>query len=342
MLSDLSLLEMQEYAKSLNLPAFRGKQFFDAVISAKNLDEVSVLPQNIKDLIEKDYPKYKIERKFTSKDGTIKYVFAFADGNIVEGVLMNYKYGKTLCLSTQVGCRMGCKFCASTLKGLIRNLSAGEMLGQVLLVNRDQGGSLKERKITNLVLMGSGEPLDNYIEVTKFIQLVSCKDGLNISQRNISLSTCGLVPKIYTLADEGFGVTLTISLHASNDKIRQQSMPVAQSYSIDEIIKACKYYFDKTGRRIIFEYTLIKGVNNSLASAKELGQFLKGFPCHVNIIPLNEVKERSLKSTTREECYAFAKALEKEGVSATVRRTLGEDIGGACGQLRNQILKGEV
>ncbi len=342
MLSDLTKSEMQDFVKNLGLPAFRGTQLFDGIYAGKSLSEITVLPKNLPIEIIESYPKYKIERKFTSRDGTIKYVFSFGDGNIVEGVLMKYKYGNTLCLSTQVGCRMGCKFCASTLKGLIRNLTAGEMLGQVLLVNRDQGGDAKSRKITNLVLMGSGEPLDNYDEVTKFLRLVSSEDGINISQRNISLSTCGLVPRIYNLADDGFAVTLTISLHASNDEIRKMSMPVANSFSISEIISACKYYFQKTGRRVVFEYTLIKGVNNSIACASELGKLLRGFPCHVNIIPLNEVKERTLKSTSREECYAFKDALEKEKVSATVRRTLGEDIGGACGQLRNQILRGEV
>ncbi len=342
MLADLTKKEMEDYAVANGMPAFRGRQIFDAIYSAQSIDEVSVLSKNLKEKLRQDYPEYKILRKFISKDGTIKYVFSFPDGNIVEGVFMKYKYGNTLCLSTQVGCRMGCKFCASTLKGLIRNLSAGEMLGQVLLVNRDNGGTVKDRKVTNLVLMGSGEPLDNYAEVTKFLRLVSSADGINISQRNISLSTCGLVPKIYSLADDGFSVTLTISLHASNDEMRRVSMPVANSYKIEEIVKACKYYFEKTGRRIVFEYTLLKGVNDNLENAKELGKILKGFPCHVNIIPLNEVKERNLKATTRAECYAFSKALEKEGISSTVRRTLGEDIGGACGQLRNQILKGEV
>jgi 23S rRNA (adenine2503-C2)-methyltransferase len=342
MLSDLTKKEMQEFVKNLGLPAFRGQQLFDGIYAGKSLSEITVLPKVLPKEIIDNYPKYKIERKFTSRDGTIKYVFSFEDGNIVEGVLMKYKHGNTLCLSTQVGCRMGCKFCASTLKGLIRNLSSGEMLGQVLLVNRDIGGDAKNRKITNLVLMGSGEPLDNYDEVTKFLSLVSSEDGINISQRNISLSTCGLVPKIYALADDGFSVTLTISLHASNDEVRKKSMPIANVHSISEIIEACKYYFNKTGRRIVFEYTLIKNVNNSLQCAKELGLLLRGFSCHVNIIPLNEVKERTLKSTSREECYAFKDALEKERISATVRRTLGEDIGGACGQLRNQILRGEV
>lgn len=342
-LSDLGLQEICEYAVGKGLPSFRGKQIFDGIYNGKTLSEITNIPKSILDTIGNDYPKYEIVKKLVSKeDGTRKYIFKFGDGQVVEGVLMEYKYGRTLCISTQVGCRMGCKFCASGLNGLIRNLSAGEILGQVLLVNKDLGGGLKKREITNLVLMGSGEPLDNYDNVTKFLRLVSSEDGLNISQRNISLSTCGLVPKIYSLADDGFSITLTISLHAPNDDIRKQTMPIANSYSIDEIIKACQYYFDKTGRRVAFEYTLIKGVNDSKASANELIKRLSKLTCHVNVIPLNEVKERHLKSVTRKECYDFVALLEKGGLSATVRRTMGEDISGACGQLRNSYLEGKV
>ena len=342
-LADLTLDEINEYVLSKSLPKFRGKQIFDGIYSGKGLEEISNLPKNLLSQIKEDYPNYKILKTLISKeDGTRKYIFSFNDNQIVEGVLMEYKYGKTLCISTQVGCRMGCKFCASGLNGLIRNLTAGEILGQVLLVNKDLGGSLKERKITNLVLMGSGEPLDNYDNVTKFLKLISSEDGLNISQRNISLSTCGLVPKIYNLADDGFNITLTISLHAPNDEIRRQTMPIANSYSIDEIVEACKYYFNKTGRRVIFEYTLIKGVNDSKFSAQELCKRLKGLSCHINVIPLNEVKERHLKSVTRKECYDFADILEKGGLSATVRRTMGEDISGACGQLRTSFLEGKI
>lgn len=341
MLADLSLDELIAYVKDLGLPNYRGKQIFDGIYSGKSLQEISNLPKNLQSVLEKDYPKYKLVKKLVSKDETIKYLFGLEDGNVVECVLMTYKYGKTLCLSTQVGCRMGCKFCASGLNGLVRSLSAGEILGQVLLVNRDIGGSARDRKITNLVLMGSGEPLDNYQNVTKFLRLVSSADGLNISERNISLSTCGLVPNIYKLADDGFSITLTISLHAPNDEIRRQTMPIANRYTIDEIIDSCKYYFDKTGRRIVFEYTLIKGVNDFLDNAKELVSRLKGLTCHVNVIPLNEVKERGLKTVTRAAAYKFAQDLEKLGQSATVRRTMGDDISGACGQLRNSYLKGE-
>ena len=339
MLSDFSFDEMVVFAKKIGLPAFRGEQIFDAIYSGKTLDEVSNLPKALKEIISEQYPKYKIAHKFTSKDGTQKFLIEFFDGNIVECVLMKYKYGFTICLSTQVGCRMGCKFCASTLNGLARNLSAGEILGQVLLVNRELGGSRKERKITNVVLMGSGEPLDNYDNVLKFIELITSKKGLNISERNISLSTCGLVDKIYKLADENLNITLTISLHATNDEKRAEIMPIANKYKISEILDACKYYYDKTGRKIYFEYTLIKGVNDSDEDALNLSKLLKGFLCHVNVIPLNKVKERNLEGASRLFAYQFVEKLKEKNVSATVRRTMGEDIGGACGQLRARYLK---
>lgn len=339
MLSDFSYDEIIKYTEENGLPKFRGDQIFDGIYSGKSLDEISNLSKEIKQIIENDYPKYKIIKKFLSKDGTQKFIVQFFDGKIVECVLMKYKYGYSLCLSTQVGCRMGCKFCASTLNGLERNLSAGELLGQVLLINKELGGSRKERKITNLVLMGSGEPLDNYENVLKFLHLVSSEKGLNISERNISLSTCGIVPKIYELADEKLNITLTISLHATTDEKRAEIMPIANKYKIAEILEACKVYFEKTNRKIYFEYTLVKGVNDSDEDIKRLAHLLNGLMCHVNIIPLNEVKERSLKGTGRAFAYDFCEKLNKAGVSATVRRTMGEDIEGACGQLRNKILK---
>lgn len=339
MLSDFSYDEIIKYTEEKGLPKFRGDQIFDGIYSGKSLEEISNLSKEIKQIIENDYPKYKIIKKFLSKDGTQKFIVQFFDGKIVECVLMKYKYGYSLCLSTQVGCRMGCKFCASTLNGLERNLSAGELLGQVLLINKELGGSRKERKITNLVLMGSGEPLDNYENVLKFLHLVSSEKGLNISERNISLSTCGIVPKIYELADEKLSITLTISLHATTDEKRAEIMPIANKYKIAEIFEACKVYFEKTNRKIYFEYTLVKGVNDSDEDIKRLAHILNGLMCHVNIIPLNEVKERSLKGTGRAFAYDFCEKLNKAGVSATVRRTMGEDIEGACGQLRNKILR---
>ena len=339
MLLDLSFSEIQEYVVRKGLPKFRGEQIFDAIYSAKTLEEVSNLPKALKEIIKDDYPNIRIRKKLVSKDGTAKYIIEFHDGEIVECVLMKYKYGYTICLSTQVGCRMGCKFCASTLNGLKRNLSAGEIIGQALVVNRDLGGNSKDRKITNIVLMGSGEPLDNFDNVCKFIDLVSSSRGLNVSQRNISLSTCGLVDKIFMLAEKNYNITLTISLHSTTDEKRRDIMPIANRYSIKEIVDACKDYFNKTGRRIYFEYTLIKEVNDSDEDVERLAKLLRGFNCHVNIIPLNSVKERNLMGTSRLFAYKFAENLNAKKVSATVRRTMGEDIEGACGQLRNKILK---
>ena len=303
----------------------------------KTLDEISNLPKSFKEKIEKDYPKFEVVAHLKSKDETQKVSLKFEDGSIIERVLLKYKYGYTVCVSTQVGCRMGCKFCASTLNGLQRNLSAGEILAQVIFYNKLLGATLKERKITNIVLMGCGEPLDNYENVTKFLRLVSSPDGLNISQRNISLSTCGLVPNIYKLADDGFNVTLTISLHAPNDELRKTTMPIANAYSIAEILKACDYYFEKTGRRYVFEYSLIDGKNDSDEIIDQLAKLLKGRPCLLNLIPLNSVKERGLLGTNRKRAYVLAGKLEKMGITATVRRTMGEDIEGACGQLRNRV-----
>ncbi len=337
MILDLTFDEVCEYVKNLGEPAYRARQLYEAVTLGKTLEEISNLPKTFKEKIENDYPKYEEVVRLESKDGTQKVALKFPDGAIVESVLLKYKYGNTVCVSTQVGCRMGCKFCASTLNGLQRNLSAGEILAQVLFFNKIMGGNLKERKVTNVVLMGCGEPLDNYENVTKFLKLVSAEDGLNISQRNISLSTCGLVPNIYKLADDGFSVTLTISLHAPNDELRKTIMPIANAYKIDEILKACDYYFDKTGRRICFEYSLIDGVNDTDSAIAELGRKLKGRPCHINLIPLNSVKEKSLIGTARKKAYVIAGKLEQMGLSATVRRTMGEDIEGACGQLRNKI-----
>ena len=337
MLLDLSLLELKEYVKNLNLPAYRADQIFDALYRAKSLEEISNLSKDIKAKIEKDYPKYEILKILESSDGTKKMALKLADESIVESVLLKYKYGYTVCVSTQVGCRMGCKFCASTIGGLKRNLSAGEILLQILLFNKIVGGTIKERGITNVVLMGCGEPLDNYENVAKFLKLISSEDGLNISQRNISLSTCGLVDKIKKLADDDFSVTLTISLHAPNDEIRKKIMPIANAYKISEILDACDYYFSKTGRRVVFEYALIKDINSSTENMMELTHLLKGRSCHVNLIPLNSVKEQNLNGIPRKEAYRLMNILNAHGISATVRRTMGEDVEGACGQLRNKL-----
>lgn len=339
---DFNFEKLKEIILSLNEPSFRSKQLFEGLHSGKKLEEISNISKAFKEKLLSKYLDFPAEiyKKLESKDGTKKYVFKYLDGNIVEGVLMKYKYGYTLCVSTQVGCRMNCSFCASGLNGLIRNLSCGEILAEVLLVNRDLGGGVKDRKITNLVLMGSGEPLDNYAEVVNFLKIISSPESLNISPRNISLSTCGLIDKIDRLSKENLPITLTISLHAPNGQIREKIMPVAKAYKYDELIKCAKRYFKNTGRRVVYEYALIAGVNDSLKNAEELARNLKGdYSFHVNIIPLNEVKERGLKSS--KNAYTFMNALEKVGVSATVRRTMGEDIEGACGQLRNKILKDE-
>ena len=284
----------------------------------------------------------RIMDSFKSKlDEPEKFLYALNDGNLIEGVLMRYHHGDTLCVSTQVGCRMGCAFCASTLEGKVRNLTPGEILGQVVTANRHIQASDPGRRVHNIVLMGSGEPLDNYDNVVKFLRLVNDPKGLNISLRNISLSTCGLVRRMYDFAREGLPVTLSLSLHAPNDEIRRQIMPVANAYSYEEVLTACKYYIEQTGRRVIFEYALIKNLNSDVRHAEELARRLRGMRCHVNLIPLNDVKERKLEAPDRRTVDAFLKRLELKHISATVRREMGADIEGACGQLRRKVLDGQ-
>ncbi len=338
-LQDLNTEEIRELVRNAGEKPFRADQIRLGLMQGKRISELPVSPSLRALLCERfeDEP-VRILKKYVSADGTQKYLFALADGNVVEGVLMAYKYGNTQCVSTQVGCRMGCKFCASTLNGLIRNLTAGEILSQILVVNREQGGTLKDRAVTNVVLMGSGEPLDNYDNVLRFLRNLTAEDGICISARNVSLSTCGLVPAMYRLADEGIPLNLTISLHATNDEDRARVMPVANAYSVADIMKACAYYFSKTGRRYIFEYSLIEGENCDEAHALALAALMKGKPCHVNLIRLNEVKERSLRSAGEKQAYRFLGILEKNGISATLRRQMGADIGGACGQLRASYL----
>ncbi len=346
-IQDLSYAELEEKVLSLGEKKFRAKQLYEGLMQGKTIRAITSLANAFKEKLLEEYEDetVRVKETFYSSDGTEKYLFEFADGNLVEGVLMKYKYGYTQCVSTQVGCRMGCKFCASTLNGLIRNLSSGEILSQILLVNALHKGEIKSgqgaqaRAVTNVVLMGSGEPLDNYDEVLRFLHSVTAEGGVQISARNISLSTCGIVPKMYALADEGIPLNLTVSLHATDDETRARVMPVAKAYKIAEILKACKYYFQKTGRRYYFEYTLIDGENCDEEHAKALVELLKGLPCHVNLIRLNEVKERSLKATSDKAAYRFLGMLEKGGLSATLRRQIGVDIGGACGQLRAQYME---
>ena len=345
-IQDLSYAELEEKVLSLGEKKFRAKQLYEGLMQGKNISGITSLSKEFKEalLLEYEDETIRIKETFRSADGTEKYLFEFADGNLVEGVLMKYKYGYTQCVSTQVGCRMGCKFCASTLNGLIRNLSSGEILSQILLVNAlhkseiKTGQGAQARAVTNVVLMGSGEPLDNYDEVVRFLKNVTAEGGVQISARNISLSTCGIVPKMYALAEENIPLNLTVSLHATDDETRARVMPIAKAYKIADILKACKYYFQKTGRRYYFEYTLIDGENCDEEHAKALSSLLKGLPCHVNLIRLNEVKERDLKALGDKAAYRFLGMLEKGGLSATLRRQIGVDIGGACGQLRASYL----
>ena len=340
-LQDYSLEELKTLLAEYGEKTFRAGQIFRGLASGKSISELTDLSKTLRAaLLERfcDNPIEVVGKKTSAIDGTEKYLFRLSDGNVVEGVLMKYKYGNTQCVSTLVGCRMGCKFCASTLGGLVRNLTAGEIAAQIYAVNRLTGGNADKRSVTNVVLMGSGEPLDNYDSVLKFLRNVSSQNGLNISRRNISLSTCGIVPKIYELADSGVALNLTVSLHEPFDKDRAELMPVAKKYSVKEILDACAYYFEKTGRRYIFEYSLVRGKNDTRECADELVRLLRGRPCHVNLIRLNEVKERNLLATTDKDAYAFAAMLEKGGLSVTVRRQIGSDIDGACGQLRARYL----
>lgn len=339
---DLDFEELKSYILTVGEKTFRTGQIFRALHKGLDFAEMTDIPKSLREKLAEDFnaQSVKIIKSLKSADGTEKFLFSLIDGNVIEGVLMQYKYGYTLCVSTQVGCRMNCAFCASGLNGLVRNLTSGEILGEVVAANKYLGGDLADkRKIINVVLMGSGEPLDNYDETLKFLQRVSSAEGINISQRNISLSTCGLVSKMYKLADSGVSVNLTVSLHSPFDEERKRIMPVANRYKISEILDACAYYFDKTGRRYIFEYVLIKGENDTARHAAELIKLLKGRPCHVNLIRLNEVKERTLKGGTEKDAYRFLGLLTDGGLSATLRRKMGEDIDGACGQLRQRYIE---
>ncbi len=342
LLSDYNLTELAEYlTANFNVKPFVAKQIYGWLSKGVDFDGMTNISKDLRAKLSQNCVAIgvKIVKMLSSSvDDTQKFLFELCDGNVVEGVLMRYKYGNTLCISTQVGCRMGCKFCASTIGGLVRNLTAGEILGEVLAVNALGSAENGGRYVTNVVLMGSGEPLDNYQNVTKFLRLVSAPDGINISERNISLSTCGLAPKMRQLADDGFSVNLTVSLHNADDERRREIMPVANSYSVAEVCDSARYYFEKTGRRVLFEYTLIDGQNDSYSCALKLASVLRGMSAHVNIIRLNPVKETGLKATSEQTIKKFLAYLEKLGVSATLRRTLGSDIEGACGQLRRKYI----
>ncbi len=343
-MTDLRSLTYERLCKEvafLNQPAFRAKQIYFWLHKKRVRDysEMTNLPSSLRETLAKNYPlaKVSIERKLVSKiDGTVKYLFELEDSEHVEGVRMAYKRGGSLCISTQCGCRMGCTFCASTLTGLCRNLTVSEMLSEVYLAASDAEKS--GEKIASLVLMGIGEPLDNFDNVIDFLTILTSEQGFNLGMRHISLSTCGLVDKIYELAKLKLQLTLSVSLHAPNDEIRRRTMPIARRYPIDELIKACKDYFNATGRRISFEYALIDGVNDQPEHAMELIKLLKGTGGHVNLIPVNKVSETGYKRGKRESVEAFAKILNDNGQNATIRRELGSDINAACGQLRRSII----
>ena len=341
-LLNFSFEELQNLIVGLGEKKYRAGQIYKSLHLGLDFSEMTDIPKAFREKLSLDYDaqSVKIIKYLQSVDGTIKFLFALRDGNVIESVLMKYNHGYSLCVSTQVGCRMKCAFCASGLHGLVRNLEPGEILGEVICANKFLSGGLGEkRKVINIVLMGSGEPLDNYDNTIKFIKLVSSREGINVSQRNISLSTSGIVPKMYDLANEDLSINLTVSLHSPFDEERQKIMPVAKTYKINKILDACSNYFDKTGRRYIFEYVLIRGENDTERHAEGLIKILKGRPCHVNLIRLNEVKENDLKSGTDKDAYRFMGVLEKAGLSATVRRKMGEDIDGACGQLRQRYLE---
>jgi 23S rRNA (adenine2503-C2)-methyltransferase len=337
---DLNLVELKEWMKNSGESQFRAKQVTDWIYKGIwKFEDMSNISESTKEKLKSNFciriPELISEYKSKQND-TIKYLFALEDGNLIECVVMKYKHGNSICISTQVGCRMGCKFCASTIGGLIRNLTPGEMLSQIM-----KAQELICDRISNVVLMGSGEPFDNFDNVIKFLDIVNSEHGLNIGQRHITISTCGIVPKIIEFADINLQTTLAISLHAATDEIRMKSMPIANKYSIAEIIEACKYYIRKTNRRITFEYALVKGINDSTDDAEKLCQLLKGMLCHVNLIPINEIKENELKRSSNENVAEFKRVLESNNIQTTIRREMGLDINAACGQLRISHIKGE-
>lgn len=332
--------ELAQLFQEMGQPAFRAKQAFTWLHKGiRSYEEMTNLPKALRDTLAEQYPlcSPKVVCKQQSKeDGTIKYLWELSDGNCVETVLMRYHYGNTVCISTEVGCLMGCAFCASTLGGLVRRLEPYEMLDQVLFTQLDSG-----LPISHIVLMGIGEPLDNFENVVRFLELVNSPDGMNISMRHISLSTCGLVPGIDALAQKKLQLTLSVSLHAPTDEIRNTIMPVNKAYPVDALLAACRRYYEITGRRISFEYAMIDGVNDTPEAAETLLHKLKGLPAHVNLIPLNHVEESPLKPSSRQAVRRFQLMLEQGGVPATVRRTLGSDIDASCGQLRRKYNKGD-
>ena len=337
-LRSLNEEELKSLAVELGQKPFRGKQLFEWIHrkQIRSIDEMTNLPASFRDLLKEKYLVSgvdELEKQVSKKGDTAKYLFALPDGNVIESVWMKYRHGNSVCISSQVGCRMGCTFCASTLTGLTRNLTTGEMLSQIYEIQRSTG-----ERVSNVIVMGMGEPLDNYDNLVKFIRLLSDEKGLCISQRSITVSTCGLVDKIRKLMEEKLQITLAISLHAPNDEIRKKTMPVANRYSIGEIFDVCREYFEKTGRRITFEYSMIRGVNDREEHALELVKWCRGLNCHINLIPLNEVKERNCLRSEESDIGHFKIILERNRINVTIRREMGGDIDAACGQLRKKFL----
>ena len=338
-LTGMTRAELEAWGIAQGMPAFRGRQIFRWIHQGVDFNGMTNLPEALRETLKATAVAQPVSiraERVSRLDGTVKFLFALKDGQCVEGVLMRYKFGVSLCISCQVGCRMGCRFCASTLEGLIRNLTAGEMLGEILAANRYL--AQENVKVSHVVLMGSGEPLDNYEEVIRLFRLMREEEGIRLSLRNISLSTCGLVPRMLQLAGEDLPVTLCVSLHAPNDAIRKQLMPVANTWSVAEILEACRTYIRKTGRRVIIEYALTEGINAGEAQAEELAERLRGLQCHVNLIPLNAVRERKLRGVSEETVNRFMRILESRHISVTRRREMGDDIEGACGQLRAKLM----
>lgn len=338
-IKSLSLEELKQEMEQLGEKKFRAAQLYEWMHKklARSYEEMGNIPKQLKLLCEQEYAYTSLkllQMQESALDGTRKFLFELADGHTVETVWMKYKHGNSVCISSQVGCRMGCTFCASTLDGLERSLLPSEMLDQIYMVTR-----LTEERVSNVVVMGIGEPMDNYENLVRFIHLLTDRNGLNLSQRSITVSTCGLVPEMKRLAEENFQLTLALSLHATTDEKRRRLMPVARRYSLEELMDACAYYKEKTGRRVTFEYSLVGGVNDSPQDAQELSALAGALGCHVNLIPVNPVKEREYISSSRERVLAFQKILEKNKINATIRREMGRDIDGACGQLRRRERK---
>lgn len=337
-LKSMNFNQVKMVMEELGEKAFRAKQIYDWMHTklVDNFEEMTNLSKALRDKLSDNFELTSlnvVDKRESVKDGTCKFLFELSDNRVIESVLMKYKHGNSVCISSQVGCRMGCRFCASTLGGLERNLTPAEMLDQIYKIQKLSG-----ERVSNVVLMGTGEPLDNYDNVLQFIQLLTDENGLNISQRNITVSTCGLVNRIRDLASEEFQITLAISLHAPNDKVRKEIMPIANKYTINEIIDAVTFYYNKTGRRISFEYSLVEGVNDSEDNAKELIHVLRGLNCHVNLIPVNPIKERDFKQTQMRFVQNFKNILEKNRINVTIRREMGSDIDAACGQLRKSYM----